>query len=47
MKLVLQPGVRIPVDAPCRRKREIKEQESSLINHIRDGELQSLKPQGS
>lgn len=43
MKLALQPGARIPVEVPCRRKWELKEQESDLVDHIRGGELQSLK----
>ena len=43
MKLVLQPGARIPTEVPYRRKRELREQESDLVGDIRDGDLQSLK----
>lgn len=42
MKLVLQPGDGIVIDVPCRRKRELRQQESNLVGRIRDGEPQSL-----
>lgn len=43
MKLVLRPGARIPIDVPCRRRRELREQESDLVDRVRGGEPQSSK----